>query len=143
MGVACDPCPLFSIFRRELIRRLLVALVLGAFLPVSGAAVACQVHCAGEAWRAPGTSHDPGAGSRHGGQDEHAAHATAPGGPVGPLHLSQYLSHAGPCHLSVTPVVGMSPRPLVVARPAPVWPPTPPALYASFVSPPPEHRPRA
>lgn len=118
---------MLALLRRSSIRRLLVALVLAAFLPVAGATVACQVLCAGEAL---GTT-EAGTVSHHHAED--AAPAPDP---------ARYLSHGGPCHLTVVPTLVQAPLPTGTEAPQPGWDRTGRIAYVSFVPPPPEHRPR-
>jgi hypothetical protein len=119
---------MLALLRRALIRRLLVAVVLGAFLPVAGATIACQVHCAGEELQLH-------RGSHHG---QHHVDTERPAS----VDLARYLTHAGPCHLSTVPVVPETVHSVVPQKLERAWRPATPAAYVSFVCPPPEHRPR-
>lgn len=106
------------------VRRLVLGLVLATFLPVASATVACQIACAS---KVVATAHH----SSHGGSTPAKAHDMG------------RLVHAGPCHLASMPTLcgGAVPSPEVVGQLA--LQPAAVRLPASFVGPPPEHKPRA
>jgi hypothetical protein len=121
--------------RQGWFRRAVLALVIGTFLPVASATVACQIHCA----FADLAVTVPSAESDRGNND----HAWSGTNASEMMHPGSHLQHAGPCHLAVVPGVAaaaMSYSPLLVLDP---WSSDGAATPASHVPPPPEHRPRS
>lgn len=114
------------------VRRVVVAMVLGTFVPVASATIACQVHCATQSATA---LHAAAAGAH----PQDADHGTSGWKPT----FDRYLTHGGPCHLATVPgvVAARSAAPTLDLQPG--WLPTPMAACIAFVGPPPEHRPRA
>ena len=117
------------------IRRLLVALLLGAMVPASTATLVCQVRCAVEE-----LDYFPhGGGHRHGlASDKSQTHVHAKD--IGSRDTPVHVSHAGPCQfcafLASTSIASNSP-----CLPE-EWANSAPDKLESFVSPPPEHRPK-
>jgi hypothetical protein len=106
------------------VRHLVLGLVLVTFLPVASATVACQIACTA---MVAATSHH----SSHGGSTPTKAHDVG------------RLAHAGPCHLASMPTLcSDAVRSLDVVGLLSLRPTAYP-LPASFVGPPPEHKPRA
>lgn len=109
-------------------RRLLLALVLGSFLPVATASLACQIDCA---FDHPDARQGPHAG-------EHATTSSPPA-----PHGGSHLLHAGPCHLAALPALpgATAVDPCIGTRLA--WGAVQVDAPASCTWPPPEQRPKA
>ena len=119
---------MLALFRLELLRRLVAALMLGVFLPVAGAAIACQVHCAGNELQLHNAPHHP---------------HSEPGHDSPQLNFTKYLNHGGPCHLTAVPALAERTGVQLQLSAEHAWQAAVPPCYVSFVWPPPEHRPRA
>jgi hypothetical protein len=115
------------LLRRYWFRRVMLALVLGTFLPVASATLACQIHCAFEDL---GTL-EKGYEAAH--QDDQAESQSRSG---------SHLQHAGPCHLAAVPALASNSNYHLAAYQAADWKATALGIPDSFVSPPPEHRPK-
>lgn len=125
---------MFRWFARSRVQRFVLGLVLATFLPVASATVACQIACA-----------SMGAAIAH--QDSMAAssahHRSHSGSTPAKVHEMGRLAHAGPCHLASMPTLcGDSEFHPNTGLPS-LLRPVAYLLPASFVGPPPEHKPRA
>ena len=116
------------------LRRLMVALFIGSFVSVAAASIACQAACA----YLSTDSHLSRAPEHHASKvPQSLADHEVPS-----RQAADHLKHGGPCQLAV-----VSPASLVewstgfaIAR---NWRGIAPHGFHSFISPPPEHRPRA
>lgn len=109
-------------------RRLLLALVLSSFLPVSAATLACQIDCAFDHRDVPQGPHAGG----HGIQESSSA-------PQGGSHLM----HAGPCHLGALPALPSAATVDTAIGLPLAWGAVQVDAPASCTWPPPEQRPKA
>lgn len=112
-------------FRSWRFRRFVLGLVLATYLPVVSATIACQIACAMEVGM-HGSAHDRG-------------HVTD--GPAASQDMA-HLAHAGPCHLASVPSMCTGDFPLLDLSRAPGPELLADTLPASYVGPPPEHKPR-
>ena len=121
-----------SWFHKVGLKRLIMAVMICTFLPVSSATVACQVACAFQS----GASH----------------HKTvAKGVTLSVLsmhefpaqHVDEHLKHAGPCRLATVPALSAYEASEERGSPTNVWASSPPLRYQSIIWPPPRQRPRA
>jgi hypothetical protein len=118
---------MLSRFRCADLRRLLVALILATFVPVTSSALACQARCdAGEEGH--------GAGTMTG--------ETRPRSIAAGIDATAHLMHSGPCHLSLIPALAQALLPAEPIGIVPAWPPTRRETYVSETWPPPEPWPR-
>jgi hypothetical protein len=123
------PGPLWSNFWRSWFRRAFLALVLGALLPVASAIVICEIHCAVANSTGEMTLPD----HEHGGEGLNV---------VGGLHAGYHLQHGGPCHLAAIPGMATEEQQYSPLSPRDAWSTSSDASPASYVPPPPKHKPR-
>jgi hypothetical protein len=116
--------------RKARLRRLVIAVVLGTFLPVASATMACLVACAYQS----NSAHLGTAGGHA--YIEHDVHE------VPAQHLGEHLKHAGPCHLAAVPVLSALEADSPKRNEAVDWAQSLPAAFSSIDWPPPKHRPR-
>jgi hypothetical protein len=119
----------FWSLRRHWLRRLVLAVVVGTFLPVVSATVACQIGCA----FADMSSAEVSMGGH---QDGMASSAN------GQVHPGSHLQHGGPCHVGAVPALLMECDKVAVPSVRSHWNDTNRAMPVSYIWPPPEHRPR-
>ena len=117
-----------ALFRLELLRRVVAALMLGTFLPVAGASIACRVHCVGDELQLHKAQHHEYSKRSHNSTQ---------------LNFTKYLNHGGACHLTVVPAVAERTGVQLPLKAEQAWQAAVSPCYVSFVWPPPEHRPRA
>lgn len=115
--------------RSPLLRRLLVAFMLGTMVPVATASVICQMLCA--------VSTDHGESHAHGESPDHPV-ADAPAADTG----THGLSH-GPCQLAAVPTAPSGAASAVLLKLTFEWARKPPFGMASHVRPPPDPPPKA
>ena len=119
---------MLDLLRLDRVRRLVVALILGTFLPVAGASMACQVHCVGNDLQLHDTQHHEPIERGH---------------DPGPPDFTNYLDHGGPCHLTVVPAAAGRTAVKLQREAEHEWRAVVPTWHVSLDWPPPEHRPRA
>lgn len=119
------------------LQRLVVAVVVGAFVSVASATVACQVDCAFQAKVSEGHHGNGHLTAPDVGTSE-AGHHDVP-----TQHFSDHLRHAGPCHLAAIPLLTAPARDSAMHTMSRQWTSASASAYTSFVGPPPKHRPRA
>lgn len=115
--------------RKMQVRCFVVGLVLATFLPMASATVACEIACLMAGLTQGALQQD-----NHSSSERHH--------PQGPEHDLARLGHGGPCHLAAMPTMCGS---IVAAHRADVSATArqlTDLLPASYVGPPPEHKPR-
>lgn len=119
---------MFANLRRAWLKQLVLAAVLGAFLPVVSATVACQVGCVlADASRA-----EAGVGTNHDAKTEVS----------GDFHPGSHLQHAGACHMAAVAGLLEECASCAAAPDMSGWSCSAGESHASCIWPPPKHRPR-
>ncbi len=118
---------------RPWFKRLIVAMMLGAFLPAVVAAYACETTCAALSGSAS-EGHD---------EDSHSASTVDNAHDLPASDLAAHLKHGGVCHLaSMVCVAPAESKPLLGAY-VDTWTQPVEAAFVSLIWPPPIHPPRA
>lgn len=111
------------------LRRFLLGLVLVTYLPVVSATVACQIACAMQM-------------GHHASAHESGHSGAQPGATPPAAHEAAHLAHAGPCNLASVPTMCTADFCLFDHRTAARLESPADTHPASYVGPPPEHKPR-